>query len=115
MSIPLRRRPSWTRSSASAKSTAPICAAPRRAPASAAAPVRRAPARAPGGPPPVAVVARAGPRHARRAPRHRAQVDVRGEGELAGVDLEDGLAPPEVGAVDDHLPVEAARPEERGV
>ena len=43
------------------------------------------------------------------------QVDVRGERLAAGVDAEDRLAAREIGRRDEHLPVEAARAEQRGV
>ena len=47
--------------------------------------------------------------------RDRAQVDVVRERLAAHVDVEDLLAAGEIGRGDEHLPVEAARPQERGV
>ena len=50
-----------------------------------------------------------------RTPRHREQVDVGRQRLAARVDLEDLVAPGEVGGVDLDLPVEAAGAQQRGV
>jgi hypothetical protein len=54
-------------------------------------------------------------REARGDARHRAEVHVVGQLHRAGVDLQDGLAPAHVGAVHQHLPVEAPCPQQRAV
>ena len=56
-----------------------------------------------------------GAREAGRASRDDVEVDAGREGLAARVHREDRLAPFEVGAVDDDLAVEAARPQQRGV
>ena len=56
-----------------------------------------------------------GARHARRAARERRDVDVVGDRLVAQVDLENALAAPEIRRVDDDLPVEAARTQQRRI
>ncbi len=50
-----------------------------------------------------------------RRPRDGLQVDVRRQGLVARVHLQDGLAPADIRVADHHLPVEAARAHQRGV
>jgi hypothetical protein len=55
------------------------------------------------------------PHHAGRASRHDLQLEVRFELHLAGVHLEDVEPPPQVGAIYEHLSIEAPRPQQRSV
>ena len=63
----------------------------------------------------VAEVREIGAREARRLPRDRAEVDVGRERLVARVNAEDRLAARHVGRRDEHLAVEAAGAQERGV
>ena len=60
-------------------------------------------------------VLQVGAREARGLAGERVQLDALGERLAARVDLEDVLAALAVGAVDDDLPVEASRPQQRRV
>ena len=60
-------------------------------------------------------LARSAPEKPGVAAREHREVDVVGERDLAGVDLQDALAAAHVGARDDHAPVEAAGPQQRRV